>query len=364
MSVYETPGVYFERSDAVQSRILGLRTDIAGFVGIAERGPGNLPIPIDSWRQFEAYFGGFIGSGYLAYAVRAFFENGGRRCWVVRVISDATTTAQISLNTLTPPAAATWQRIEAISPGVWGNDLQVTLQEIHRAQSKTIPAKSQADVVAVEAVGGFERLMLVRLIQGSTSAFRVIDSVDAAISVLRWKDPFTAFDLSGPILIESIEYTILVHSGGRLIRTYERLSLIPGNPRFGPYVLPSLKESLKELLKSRNRNVLPVAAAEPIAIIEPKDVNAIQTIYPFDLSLTKKPGGGTQPFALLQGGSDGLVALRTVDFTGEEVSPEEYDTVRERKERGITALNKVDEVAIVAVPESIFGRYRLPRVRR
>src|SRR6185295_16889153 len=90
---YETPGVYFERTDANSGAIPGVRTDIAGFVGIAESGPGNVPIPIESFRQFEAYFGGFTGAGYLAYAVRAFFDNGGRRCWVVRVVSEASFSA-------------------------------------------------------------------------------------------------------------------------------------------------------------------------------------------------------------------------------------------------------------------------------
>ena len=83
-----TPGVYYERVDASAPAISPLRTDIAGFVGIATRGPLHQPLPVQSWRQFQAYFGDFTGAGYLAYAVRAFFENGGQRCWVVRVASE------------------------------------------------------------------------------------------------------------------------------------------------------------------------------------------------------------------------------------------------------------------------------------
>ena len=84
----QTPGVYYERVDASAPAISLLRTDIAGFVGIATRGPLHQPLPVQSWRQFQAYFGDFTGAGYLAYAVRAFFENGGQRCWVVRVASE------------------------------------------------------------------------------------------------------------------------------------------------------------------------------------------------------------------------------------------------------------------------------------
>ena len=52
---------------------------------------------MQSWRQFQAYFGDFTGAGYLAYAVRAFFENGGQRCWVVRVASETAATAALTL---------------------------------------------------------------------------------------------------------------------------------------------------------------------------------------------------------------------------------------------------------------------------
>src|SRR5262245_51501339 len=85
MLALSTPGVYYQTVDASDTEVAGVRTDVAGFVGIAERGPLDTPVPVESWRQFQAHFGGMTGRGYLAYAVRAFFENGGRRCWVVRV---------------------------------------------------------------------------------------------------------------------------------------------------------------------------------------------------------------------------------------------------------------------------------------
>src|SRR5437764_9426109 len=88
MLSYDTPGVYYQRSDATAPAVSAIRTDIAGFVGIASRGLIDVAMPIESWRQFQAHYGGFTGSGFLAYSVRGFFENGGRRCWVVRVASD------------------------------------------------------------------------------------------------------------------------------------------------------------------------------------------------------------------------------------------------------------------------------------
>ena len=84
----QAPGVYYQTIDAGSPPASPLRTDIAAFVGIAERGPVDVPVPVESWQQFVSWFGGCIGAGYLAYAVRGFLENGGRRCWVVRVASD------------------------------------------------------------------------------------------------------------------------------------------------------------------------------------------------------------------------------------------------------------------------------------
>jgi len=40
-----------------------LRTDIAGFAGIAARGPVGIAVAIESFRQFQAVFGNFIGGG-------------------------------------------------------------------------------------------------------------------------------------------------------------------------------------------------------------------------------------------------------------------------------------------------------------
>src|SRR5215470_11929004 len=81
------PGVYYQTVDAGRPPVTPLRTDITGFAGIAERGPLDLPVPVESWRQFVSWFGEVTPVGFLAYAVRGFFENGGLRCWVVRVAS-------------------------------------------------------------------------------------------------------------------------------------------------------------------------------------------------------------------------------------------------------------------------------------
>jgi len=55
-------------------------------MGIAEKGPINKPTLVTSWDQFVRKFGSYIAEGYLAYAARAFFDNGGRVLYVNRVV--------------------------------------------------------------------------------------------------------------------------------------------------------------------------------------------------------------------------------------------------------------------------------------
>ena len=95
----QAPGVYYQTVDAGSPPAAPLRTDIAAFVGIAERGPVDVPVPVESWQQFVSWFGGCIGTGYLAYAVRGFLENGGRRCWEVRVASADPQTGAVPAST-------------------------------------------------------------------------------------------------------------------------------------------------------------------------------------------------------------------------------------------------------------------------
>lgn len=89
------PGFRFETQAPPLPETLP-RMDIAVFVGFAASGPLNIPVAVESAAQFEAIFGrnaplawdvekGEQVYAYLAPAVRAFFRNNGRRCWIIRV---------------------------------------------------------------------------------------------------------------------------------------------------------------------------------------------------------------------------------------------------------------------------------------
>jgi phage tail sheath protein FI len=114
LGAYRTPGVRLEWLDAASQSRGPVRTDIAGFAGITERGPLDRAVRVDSWEGFRGVFGEHRPEAYLAYAVQGFFAGGGDRCWVARVADRAAAT----------PAAVTLPGgalvLTASSPGRWG----------------------------------------------------------------------------------------------------------------------------------------------------------------------------------------------------------------------------------------------------
>lgn len=137
MAEYLTPGVYFELRDKSPPVIRQVRTDITGFVGLAERGSVNAPVQITSWRQFQSLFGNFLAYGFLAYAVKGFFENGGRTCFVVRVAGATAATAALILKNKAKNPVVT---IKARNPGRWGNQIGISLNS--QSSSKHPPSFS------------------------------------------------------------------------------------------------------------------------------------------------------------------------------------------------------------------------------
>lgn len=93
MAEYLSPGVYVEDFDNTPRAMEGVGTDTAGFVGLAEKGStSGKPVFVENYAEFTRRFGGYLSESefgeyrYLSGAVELFFQNGGRRCYVARVI--------------------------------------------------------------------------------------------------------------------------------------------------------------------------------------------------------------------------------------------------------------------------------------
>ncbi|MBS0168393.1 MAG: phage tail sheath family protein [Nitrospira sp.] len=353
---YARPSIYIERTDATVPDTVLLRTDIAAFVGIARRGPLDTPVPVESFRQFQAQFGEFTGVGYLAYAVRGFFENGGRRCWVVRVANrDAIGGAQPAATIMADLAAQPTLKIEASSSGTWGNVL--TLEWMIESGTTAIsrPAETTSRYATVGSTAGFERGTLVRIEQlGKAAIYRVISAVDSERRRLNWVHPephaglasdraLTEMDSTQPLRITRVAYELTVKEGGRVRAVYRNLHLVASHERFVSRVLaaPDYRPYWLRSGEWERPADLP-RSPEPIMI---QSLVEDESAIPQPLAFT--PGAAIA----LTGGIDGLALLSEYDFVGEPVAPGDRDFARHRKTRGLQSLVGGEEIALVAMPD-------------
>jgi hypothetical protein len=118
MPEYLSPGVYVEELPAGSRPIEGVSTSTAGFVGQTERGP-TAPRLVTSWLDFQRWYGSKkeYAKSFLPYAVEGFFNNGGQRVFIARVVGKVAKTATKTFGVDNDPTV----KISAIGPGEWGN---------------------------------------------------------------------------------------------------------------------------------------------------------------------------------------------------------------------------------------------------
>jgi phage tail sheath protein FI len=108
MPEYLSPGVYVEEIDTGPKPIEGVSTSTAGMIGLAERGPVNVPILVTGPGDYARWFGGLLDrrlfgdNGHMPAAVEGFFRNGGRRLYVTRVVPAGSAQAEMTLHGLRP----------------------------------------------------------------------------------------------------------------------------------------------------------------------------------------------------------------------------------------------------------------------
>ena len=111
MPEYLHPGVYIEEIERGPRPIEGVPTSTAALLGEAERG-SITPRLVTSYKDYQRWFGDVFGpSKFLPYAANGFFENGGRRAFICRLVGDGSSTAEAAFGDFL---------IRAAGPGAWG----------------------------------------------------------------------------------------------------------------------------------------------------------------------------------------------------------------------------------------------------
>jgi hypothetical protein len=91
------PGVYREQEFGAPRRTM-FTTGVPAFIGVSPRhDPPRGPVMLTLWSHFKRYIGEPTQDCFLAYAVRGFFENGGRACYVMPLTSPTMTSLEAGL---------------------------------------------------------------------------------------------------------------------------------------------------------------------------------------------------------------------------------------------------------------------------
>jgi len=104
MPEYLAPAVYIEEVPSANKPIEGASTSTAAMVGLAARGPVNIPTLVTSAGSFTRLFGGLLNPlvftdalDSMPQAALGFFANGGSRLYVTRIVGDAATHAEADI---------------------------------------------------------------------------------------------------------------------------------------------------------------------------------------------------------------------------------------------------------------------------
>jgi hypothetical protein len=304
-----------------------VRLDVAGFVGVALRGPVNTPVLVTRWSDYELAFGGFERAAgcperLLPYAVQAFFAQGGERAYVLRVApregapgpDAAAATARFRLAL----GVATAVEVEAANEGSWGGGLEIRL-EFDVAQRFRVHVPDN----------GFEVPPGVELPAGSLLRVRHPGRLPAP-GVFRWVASVVKghATLDSPLSVEDeVEVAVVtgalaVAEGGPALRRAERVSglgLHPHHPRFAPAVLPT--ESA--LVRAAGDWTVPLVPPDPLLVPVP----AVRT------------SAGADRCAMID--YDGF-------FDDGEAAADPLD---ETDHRGVDRMGRESEIGLLCVPD-------------
>ncbi len=319
MPEYLAPGVYVEEVSFRAKSIEGVGTSTTAFVGPTRRGPvgaaQGAPELVTSLTDFERLYGGLtdlalsgvtdpaLRLNFLAHAVRAYFDNGGSRLYVVRTANGAAAASaqlRIGLDPNPPnnPLASEDVWVRARFPGAAGNG-SFQIHEV--AQPATAVTLGTAPDGSLAMVGATLHLK---------TAGAWADAAANALAVT----PATV----GSLLTLSVEAS---DADGQ-VQSWEGLGYGPAHPRYIGTVL----------------GLNPAARAEALANLVWLDVGS--TVNSFDLRSAVVVGLATSRTLAMTGGSDGSAPI----LGAEGVAGSYADALLQ--------LVGLEDVSIVAAPGS------------
>jgi phage tail sheath protein FI len=148
---YLHPGVFVEEKPSGAKPIEAASTSTACFAGSVKRGRPSFPTFISSWFQFKNAFGDLDRDHDLPLSVYQFFQNGGSRAYILRVVASTAGTAA-DAGTPVVAAAVTAAVSTAVSAAVAALPATATQTDIDVATAQaTATATAAATATATAA---------------------------------------------------------------------------------------------------------------------------------------------------------------------------------------------------------------------
>jgi len=344
--VVGAPGLYLDR-DVPLRRLTGVRMDVCAFVGVSPRGPARLPVvdekwgndrscldpnrprqrtvavPVESFDEYRRLYGGFEGPGLLPYAVASFFEQGGRRAYIVRIVHKCADPMDdmdgVAIGTV-PGVKGDALVLQARNEGAWGKRLQAQLRFINRPVGTVL--ESAPTHLVLRNTSEIEAGTLVRLTL--TGGVRVLRFVTLLIQeaqangAIVWQALFDQPLGDSPVMTEIVEGDLELNDGTGRIERHERLGLASQHPRW-----------LARILCDESELVLPANEWSGI------------NLYPESAEL-RQPA----PSELFKHGAD-----RYHEIVPEDFFDEKWTVGDEEARDGVHALLGIADLSSVVVPD-------------
>jgi len=372
-----TPGLYVRSLEVPPPE--PFRLSIAGFVGLAERGPLNNPQVLTNWGQFRDVFGGFTGFSYLSYAVFGFFANGGRRCWVTRVAHESATRASLELRELlaegSPAVPTPLLRLEALDVGSWGDGVEVVLtprargdMDLTRLEAGIGPGATSATFQSAAGLGpaGEDSVIFVHPsdpFQRHTATLTAIDYATGAVTFTPAVPTGSSFPEGATVVGKGFRLDVAFGGLRGRREVFDDLSLDPSHPRYAPRLIQGDPPADDHLARAEAGHSLLLRAFDltmegPGPVVPGGRPGALVTLGPPELDLGQA--------ARLAGGDDGSPDLREAPgedplpyFTGYEggallslpgLDPADSGRAGNRL-LGLASLEAVEEIGTVLIPD-------------
>jgi uncharacterized protein len=376
------PGVY-QVGDRPIRMLTGVRMDVCAFVGVAPRGPARdpyfdetwapqpiserprdrkvklaTPVAIESWSAYTRLYGSFEGPSLLPYAVASFFDNGGRRAYIVRIVhqyfksdasdDDVANDRGIARGAFDGASAAGGRDIwlRARNEGSWGGalvaQLSFTTTALGLDAGDFFVNRIRLPIGSRVPSGTTLRLVLgagVRTIRRIETIVEDWNPITGTRQLWAWLDqPTAAPAMSGEI----VEGTLAVDDGVNPTETLARIGLASNHPRWLAAVLVNESDLLYPCASPL------LAPGDPLASWIDADLVIDPELAPVTtpaFSTGAERYAGTLPASLFTG------ADRYADIIPEDFFDDEWVLGDDAPGIGVHALTELQDLSLVVAPD-------------